>query len=404
LEHTGPVLEVHFSADGGQLVTRARGELACLRMARTGEPPAELLLPDRAPVGAVAFCPGGKALLVAGGLPLPRGKGQMQFWDAATGQPLGAQLAERSDAVSAVAFAPGGERLATATLSTSLNPLNVLRGGRGEVRLWDRATGKPVGKPLPHPATVLAMALGPDGRRVLTGCGDGTARLWDVEAARVLHEWGNGDAVLGVAFSPDGRTLLTGSLDRSVRMFDAETGRPLGPVLTHPKGVASVAFSPDGKAFATGCGDYTVRLWDTATRQVRRGLPHRGWVRALAFSPDGGTLLTGSADGSARLWDAATGKPIGPPLPHPGWVVAAAWSPDGQAVLTGGLDQTLLHGAAHLWRLPPPVEGDAQRIGLWAQVVTGMALEPGGEVSVLDAATWQQRRRELEQRQGPPLP
>ena len=74
----------------------------------------------------------------------------------------------------------------------------------------------------------------------------------------LLHQ----SLAIAVAFSPDGRTVLTGSRDNTARLWDAATGRPLGPPLRHDGEVTRVAFSPDGKTVLTGSYDSTVRIWD----------------------------------------------------------------------------------------------------------------------------------------------
>ena len=64
-----------------------------------------------------------------------------------------------------------------------------------------------------------------------------------------------------MAFSPDGKTVLTGSLDETARLWDAGTGNPIGAALQHQGEVYRVAFSPDGKTVLTGSHDKTARLW-----------------------------------------------------------------------------------------------------------------------------------------------
>jgi WD40 repeat protein len=67
--------------------------------------------------------------------------------------------------------------------------------------------------------------------------------------------------VTAVAFSPDGKTVLTGSEDKTARLWAVATGRPVGPPLHHQGEVLAVAFSPDGQTVLTGCHDGTARLW-----------------------------------------------------------------------------------------------------------------------------------------------
>ena len=148
-----------------------------------------------------------------------------------------------------------------------------------------------------------------------------------------------------VAYSPDGKLVVTGSFDNSARLWDAATGRPRGEPMRHAGRVRAVAFRGDSGAVLTGGDDGVAQLWDTATgRPLGPPLRHGGPVRAVAFSPDGTLALTGSDDRTARLWDTDSGRPFGSPLAHDGAVRAVAFRPDGKAVLTGSSDET-----ARLW-------------------------------------------------------
>jgi hypothetical protein len=75
--------------------------------------------------------------------------------------------------------------------------------------------------------------------------------------------------------------------------------------------------------------------------------------------------------------------------------------PDGKFALTlTGRDEG--RKIARLWKIPTAIPGDAERIGLWVQTLTGMVLDSDDAVRALDAAAWQGRLRDLQQRGGPP--
>ena len=126
-----------------------------------------------------------------------------------------------------------------------------------------------------------------------------------------------GHPMSSVAFSLDGKRMASGCLDGTIYLWDAETGLQLGSPLTgHTEIVTSVAFSPDGKRIASGSWDNTICLWDAETG-LQLGSPltgHTEWVTSVAFSPDGKRIASGSNDKTICLWDAETGLQLGSPL------------------------------------------------------------------------------------------
>jgi WD40 repeat protein/tetratricopeptide (TPR) repeat protein/tRNA A-37 threonylcarbamoyl transferase component Bud32 len=260
------------------------------------------------------------------------------LWDAATGKPL--QPKAFGDPAWAVAFSPDGRMLLT--------------GGGSFRGRSNRLSG--------YSGLIRTPGFGSDPFDPLGKKGDegGAAHLWDLTKGEHLRVFPHDNAVLAVAFSPDGRYVLTGSADQTAKFWDAATGRQLGKPLAHDGPVLAVAFSPDGRMILTcsqrSASQGSVQLWSAETGQPHGPpLPHQRPVLAAAFSPDGRAIATGTGDvtsrkGDVHLWAVATGKPLGLPLPHPGPVHSVAWSPDGRRLVTGCVDKV-----ARVWEaLPAP--------------------------------------------------
>ena len=184
-----------------------------------------------------------------------------------------------------------------------------------------------------HRGSVEAVAVAPNGKTLLTGSMDGTARLWDIANGRVLrvvpaHPGG----VLNVAFAPDGRAFLTSGRNGMVALWDTVTGQELRQFSGHKGNVRCLAIAFDGKTLLSGGDDRTARLWDVSTGRQLRRLAHRSAVQCGAFAPDGRHVITGGQDGLVRSWQTRTGRATGEVRLSSG-LESVNFSPDGKMVV-----------------------------------------------------------------------
>ena len=80
------------------------------------------------------------------------------------------------------------------------------------LRLWDAATGAPIGPAMRHEGSVSGALFSRDESRILSWSTDGTLRLWDAATGAPIgpamkHE----DSVNGALFSRDDRRILSWS-------------------------------------------------------------------------------------------------------------------------------------------------------------------------------------------------
>jgi WD40 repeat protein len=330
--HTGDIVEIVFSPDGGMLATGAED-------------------------------------------------GTVRLWDAETGALKATlKLTKSLDSV-AIRWSPDGALLATKwtkELSSNIDHLQV----------WDATTGELCASLAGHRWDVNTFEWSADSRRIVTASEDGTARVWDARTGKVLteivFEQLNTDKYtesflkatfttkhlpeyfsISARFTADGQNILVSSTAKPPQLYTA-AGQPVAAPLALPKPQtwmspltskmnplssksSSSSFvyfplplvSPDARLVVTPGSD-GVRVWDAATGERRFTLLGAG--SDCYFSPDGRTLLTTwrhdpfkwtEDAASLKLWDARTGEVLRSydKLPAPYNVV---WSPDGNKVLLVG--------------------------------------------------------------------
>jgi WD40 repeat protein len=122
--------------------------------------------------------------------------------------------------VCGLAFSKDGKLLASCTSNLS-NPIN-----RGEVKIWDVATGKQIGAQFAgHPtAGVYCVTFSSDSKLLLSSGYDETFKLWDVatgkELASIFPSEKNGEVY--TTFSPDGKMVVSVGGDNSAKFWDVE--------------------------------------------------------------------------------------------------------------------------------------------------------------------------------------
>jgi WD40 repeat protein/serine/threonine protein kinase len=239
--------------------------------------------------------------------------------------------------VNSVSFSPDGKRIVSGS-------------GDHTVKLWNAETGREIRTLKGHTDDVESVSFSSDGNRIVSGSGDNTVKLWNAETGQeLLTLKSHLNWIACVRFSPDGKRIVSGSNDNTVKVWDAETGQETLTLKGHAGTVFSVSFSPDGRQIASGSRDETVKLWDGATgEQITTLWGHSGSIYSVNFSPDGMHIVSGSGDRTVKLWDAATGEEVTTLKGHSGSIYSVNFSPDGTRIASGSSDKTvkLWEGAA----------------------------------------------------------
>lgn len=162
---------------------------------------------------------------------------------------------------------------------------------------------------LGHSRAISSLSLSADGRLLLSGSDDRTARLWATAGGRELRRFlGQQSNVTTAALSPDGSLVATGgSDDRAVRVWDAKTGAQRLVLSGHGATIGALSFLSGGKTLASVDWDDGLRLWDLETGKETRRIEKAVHGLSALFSPDGKTVMTVDGADDVTLVEAATG-------------------------------------------------------------------------------------------------
>jgi WD40 repeat protein len=259
-----------LSADGQQLLVsdRSNHSLHLLdwqtgRCIRSIKHPADLQMVTMTPDGRLGLSLGGREVTKSGQTSYE--DCAVRVWDLQNGQEI-ARLDSPNQAIRCGALSADGRRAVTCSTS-------------GHVAVWELPMGRRLAEQKLNQVAIVHVRFSPDGQRIVGSGYDKRVRIWATDKLLLRHDFVAHDGqARGLAISPDSKYLLTGcgtinGTDRTVRLWDVESGRELKRFVGHTNYIYSVAFSPDGtRALSTGA-DRTICIWDLAMVQAAADVP-----------------------------------------------------------------------------------------------------------------------------------
>jgi WD40 repeat protein len=244
----GSINAVRFSRDGKLFVTANSDSTAVIRRTTTAAPVAEATA-NTASVNDAAFSPDGKRIVTGAD------DGWAAVFDSRDGKLVRWLHKDPNDKLG-----PAHEGSVNGVDWSPDRRFIVTVGDDEVARLWEAQTGKLLRTFRGHRGDVFKVTFSKAADVFVTVGDDGTARVWNVATGKALAVLETAEPMGSAAFSPDGRRLVTGGGNGIVDVWNWRRRKLLAALPEHGDFVNSVQFSPDGKQILSASDDGTAKL------------------------------------------------------------------------------------------------------------------------------------------------
>ncbi|CAG8464371.1 1252_t:CDS:10 [Acaulospora colombiana] len=257
-----------------------------------------------------------------------------------------------------------------------------------------------------HKDIVICLARSYDGKMLISGSKDRTARIWNIdvnnetadERDRTIKVWdlsplgtcwlfnfwdANPDTsdenlkpkalythhahekdINSIAVSSNDKTYATGSQDKTIKIWSVVDGSLLGTCVGHKRGVWSVQFSPVDHTLVSSSGDKTIKIWSSTNFSCLKTLEgHTNSVLKVSFLTSGLQLISCGSDGLLKLWTIKSNECVATLDNHTEKIWALAVRKDEKVVASGGADSLI-----NLWE-DITIEEIEQRMKLEEEII-----------------------------------
>ncbi len=255
-----------------------------------------------------------------------------------------------------------------------------------------------------HTDSVFSLAITPNGEYIVSGGGDKTIKLWDINSGKCIKTLDSHDnEINSVVVTPNGKTIISGSSDKTIKLWDINSGKCIKTLTGHDNEINSVVVTQNGEYIVSGGGDIfeeyinhgeiefnryaeikiweiesgkcintleqdtvrdssivdlildsdiifsgssdgTIKLFSLDTEEYIASLSENysnGYMYSLIITPDKKTIIICNSHKTIELWDINNNKYLKSLKGHTDSVYSLAITPDGKTIISGSSDKTI---------------------------------------------------------------